>query len=150
MPLNGPISHSFLPQKFFLRIAEQIFHERVGVHHLPGLGVENKDAVLRRFKQPPVTEFGSEDRLHTPRLSLLRPRIGLIRPRLGLLRPRIGLIRPRIGLIRSRIGLIRPRIGLIRPGIGLIGPRIGLLRLRVDLFGLRARLAASCSVCVAA
>ena len=113
----------FLSQKFCLRIAEQIFHERAGVHHLPGVGVENEDAVLRRFKQPPVTEFGGADRLHTPRLGLFRPHLRLLRPRIGLLRPRLRLLRPRIGLLRPRLGLFRPRIGLLRPRLRLFRSR---------------------------
>src|ERR1017187_1457030 len=107
--LEGTDFPQFLSQKFFLRIAEQIFHERTGVHHLPGVGVENEDAVLRRFKQPPVTEFGGADRLHTPRLGLFRAHLRLLRPRIGLLRPRLGLFRPRIGLLRPRLGLFRSR-----------------------------------------
>ena len=70
----------FPAQKFFLRVAEQILHERIGVHHLPGHGVENEDAVGGRFKQPPVTQFGGAYRLSTPCLRLFRPHFRLLCP----------------------------------------------------------------------
>ncbi len=37
--------------------AQQLDQERVHIADAPRVGFQNQDAVLRRFKQPPITQF---------------------------------------------------------------------------------------------
>ena len=76
----------FPSQEFFLRIAEQILHERVGIDHLPRIGVQDQDAILCRLKQPPITQFRRMYRQFSPRLGLLYSCVRLIRACIGVSR----------------------------------------------------------------
>ena len=48
----------FLAQELIVRVAQQVRHERVGVDHFSGVGVEDQDAVLGHLEQPPIPDFG--------------------------------------------------------------------------------------------
>ena len=52
-----------LPQKVRVRVAQQSHQERIDINHLSGVGIENQDAILGRFKEPPVTLLGIAERL---------------------------------------------------------------------------------------
>jgi hypothetical protein len=108
-PLERTDLPKFFSEEFLLRITEQILHERIGIHHLARLGVENQDAILRRLEQSAVVDFRSENRLNAARLGLLRPRIGLVGSG-------VRFIRPRVGLVGSGVRFLRPRIGRVQPG----------------------------------
>ena len=53
----------FLPHQFAARVAKQSEQIRVGVEDLPGIGVQDQDAVLRRLEEPAVARFGNVQRI---------------------------------------------------------------------------------------
>ncbi len=130
----------FSPQKLFLRIAEQILHERIGVHHLPGAGVENQDAVQSRFIEPPVPKLRDAYRFFAPHLRLLTPCLRLFRPCLGFFRSHFSLFCSCFRLLDSCLCLFDPRLGLFRPCFGLLRPRFRMFKPRIVAWRIRIRM----------
>ena len=46
-----------LPDQLIIRVTEQFRHERIGVGDFASRGIEQEDAVMRRFKEPAVADF---------------------------------------------------------------------------------------------
>src|SRR4030095_14045986 len=49
----------FLADEFFLRIAQHLFDERIGVEDFPGVGIEDKDGILGGFEEPTIASLGN-------------------------------------------------------------------------------------------
>src|ERR1017187_4708483 len=64
---------------------QKLKKERIYIGDASRANVQYQDAIFRRFKQPPIPEFGGFYRQLRPRLNLLGPRLGRLDPGLGLL-----------------------------------------------------------------
>lgn len=48
-----------LTQQLMERVAKQLVHKRIGVSYFSGDGIQNEDAIMRRFEQTAVANFRS-------------------------------------------------------------------------------------------